>query len=222
MNRSIVVALVCGAALGCQRTASDTSPKLVAGQERGACRTDQTCDPGLWCLSDLCVRPPQANCTAVAATLTSFELGNYAEPEDRAPIEAKYAQACRAAFVTKEEGACLTATHDAWSARACAPRMFPPEKPGACTSVLNKVRTLVSQQMPNADDPAARKVLETSMQVMQASCEEDHWPDDFKSCVLASETTAQALEVCNRRMPASLQQRLQERMTKAMTAIPPQ
>lgn len=33
---------------------------LQVGAERGACRSDKTCDPGLICLSDVCVRMPDA------------------------------------------------------------------------------------------------------------------------------------------------------------------
>ena len=40
----------------------------VVGQERGDCRPDRSCDPGLTCLSNLCVRPPTASPPTCAAS----------------------------------------------------------------------------------------------------------------------------------------------------------
>jgi len=36
----------------------DSTSSQAAGTERGACRSGRTCDPGLVCLSDVCVRMP--------------------------------------------------------------------------------------------------------------------------------------------------------------------
>lgn len=53
-----VCVVIGGAALA---AACDGSPdKAAPGTERGECRADGTCDPGLACLSDLCVRPVDA------------------------------------------------------------------------------------------------------------------------------------------------------------------
>jgi hypothetical protein len=38
-------------------------PSAPVGSERGACRSGGTCDVGLVCLSDLCVRPPDSGLT---------------------------------------------------------------------------------------------------------------------------------------------------------------
>src|SRR5258706_3622174 len=92
--------------ISCQRDRS--------GHERADCRHDYSCDPGLVCQSDLGVRPPAADCAEVAEALTTGELGNYAEPEDRAPVVAKKRAECEAAHVTKDEAACLDKAKDKW------------------------------------------------------------------------------------------------------------
>jgi hypothetical protein len=53
------------------------------------------------------------DCHLIAQTLTSFELGNYAEPEDRAPRETELAAACDAQELTASDAKCiLDATKD--------------------------------------------------------------------------------------------------------------
>src|SRR5687768_2048177 len=107
----------------CGKGGSDGA--AAAGTERGGCRPDRACDPGLQCMSNLCVRPPGADCKAVGEAVTSLDLGNYAEPEDRAPVVAKYQAACEGARISKAEGTCLEGARDKWVASQCAPRMFP-------------------------------------------------------------------------------------------------
>ena len=48
-----------------------------------------------------------ADCTLIAQTLTSLELGNYAEPEQRAPREHELAERCLDAALTDDEASCL-------------------------------------------------------------------------------------------------------------------
>ena len=217
MNRWSLIALLC-ATLGCQHRGSPA--EVSPGHERGACRADHSCEPGLWCLSELCVRPPPADCKAVAELLASFQLGNYAEPEERAPIVARHADACRATYLTKEEGACIENSHDAWTARTCAPRMFP-AAPGAaaCTKAVARARAVVMQQSPQLADPSSRKWFDRSMQVMEQSCVEDGWPAELVQCMSDAAATPEAMTACESKMPPALQQSLQQRMAKAMNEV---
>lgn len=48
-----------------------------------------------------------ADCTLIAQTLTSLEMGNYAEPAQRAPRERELADRCTDAALTDEEASCL-------------------------------------------------------------------------------------------------------------------
>src|SRR5262249_11493852 len=131
--------------LGCQRdpNANANPAGASAGHERGPCKPDHTCDQGLLCLSDLCVKPPAADCGKVAELLASFELGNYAPREQRAPVVASKRQACEAASITKEEGTCIDAAADKFAAAKCAPRLFPElasNGGGDCPAVVAKIR----------------------------------------------------------------------------------
>ena len=104
-------------------------PPAAPGNEREPCKAKGACDKGLICLSDRCVRPPGADCTAVAESLTSMELGNYASIEARRPKLAAYRAKCEAQSLTKEEGACVIEARTVEQLRACPkPVMFPPYK----------------------------------------------------------------------------------------------
>ncbi len=71
--------------------------------------------------------PPPTNtgdCLLVGEIFAALELGNYAEPENRDPVVAKYKTACERAGVTKEQGECVVAHKtDKASAAACVPKM---------------------------------------------------------------------------------------------------
>ncbi len=247
-------------ALGCARERS----RLDVGKERADCRPARSsgvagpdmeraggrwragpasadaarCDVGLICLSELCVRPAPADCTVVAETLASMDLGNYAEPEQRAPVVAKYRASCEQVRVSKEEATCLDAARDTWSAGQCVPRMFPEmasTSTADCRQVADKVRATMtlqlqgtrdgasepsgaSQRTNGIDNPQVRQWIDATIQVMQQSCEQDAWPAGLKQCVLRStgDGTTDAFTSCNQQMPPALQAKLQERLQTAM------
>ena len=221
MKLALGVVVLCLVGPGCQR---DRAPGGgPAGHERGDCRPDKTCEPGLVCLSNLCVRPPPADCQAVADQLASIDLGNYAEPEDRAPVVARYKAACEAALVSKEEAQCLDKARNKWSAGQCVPRMFPElasSTTGDCAAIAGKTKAMMAKQAGYLNDPQMKTWFDRTMAVMQESCEQDQWPDFLKKCMLASDdgTTAMA-QSCNQLMPPELQQKMQDRMTKAMQQL---
>jgi len=194
-----------------------------AGKERGDCRAGDKdkCDTGLLCLSNLCVRPPPADCKVVAETLASMDLGNYAEPEQRAPIVAKYEAACTKAYVSKEEGECLDTAKDKWSAGQCAPRMFPEmasTNGGDCKQVVAKVESVMKSSLQGQDNPQMQQWFGTTLRVLQQSCEQDAWPDSLKKCILMAQSGPgqDAMQGCNQQFPPALQTKLQERLQTAM------
>jgi hypothetical protein len=213
MGRLALVVMVL--AIGCSKGHG------TPGKERGDCRSGDKdkCDPGLLCLSNLCVRPPAADCTAVSETLASLDLGNYAEPEERAPVVATYKAACEKAYVSKEEGECLDKAHDKWTAGQCAPRMFPEmtAKGGDCKQVVAKVEAAMRTQV-DAGNAQMKQWLETTTKVIAESCEQDAWPDALKKCILMSQSTpgVDAMQTCNQQFPPALQSKLQERLQTAM------
>ena len=212
---------------GCAREPSAARAQPTAGTERGDCRAAaslQSCDPGLICLSNLCVRPPPADCQAVADQLASLELGNYAELEQRAPVVARLKAACEKGMVSKEQGACLEKATDTWATAQCAPSMFPEMQATStddCAKVSDKLRVTMSRQMGSVSDPQTQQMFTMALGVVQQSCEQDRWPELFKKCILLAGDTTDAMEACNGQMPPQLQQQLSERMMKAMQAMPP-
>lgn len=221
MKLALGVVALCLVGLGCQRDRA-AGGGSVAGHERSDCRPDKTCDPGLLCLSNLCVRPPPADCQAVADQLASIELGNYAEPEDRAPVVAKYKAACEAALVSKEEAQCLDKANNKWSAGQCVPRMFPElasRSTGDCAGIVAKTKAMMEQQAGYLNDPKMKTWFDRTMAVMQESCEQDQWPDLLKKCMLASDGTPAMTQNCNQQMPPELQQKMQARLTKAIQEL---
>ena len=210
-----ISALVLAVLVGCSGGGRGTP-----GTERADCNAGK-CNTGLLCLSNVCVRPPPADCTVVAETIASMELGNYAEPEERAPVVAKYKSACDKAYVSKEEGECIDKARDKWSAGQCAPRMFPEmaaSKNGDCKKVVLRVESAMKQQMQNMQDPQMQQWFKTTLSVMQQSCEEDKWPDELKKCIIEAkgDLGTDAMQQCNQQFPPALQQKLQERLAEAM------
>ncbi|HEX3759967.1 MAG TPA: hypothetical protein VHW23_14730 [Kofleriaceae bacterium] len=216
MMASLALAGMASFAIGC-RGGREVEP----GHERGDCRPDHSCDVGLLCLSNLCVRPPPADCKDVGEQLASIELGNYAEPETRAPVVARYQAACDAAVMSREEQLCLDRARDRWSAAQCAPRLFPDlaaSSAGDCAAIIVRVRTAMQNQASQLGDPQTKAWFDRTMSVMQESCEQDHWPDSLKKCMLAGDGLAALTQACSRQAPPALQQRLQERLNQAMQA----
>lgn len=124
MSRLACALLSVSALVGC---AGGEAPRLPpAGTERGACRADDACDPGLECWSARCVRPPPAACGEVARRLTSYRVGNYAPPEEVAFAAAEITAACEAQQLTIREGRCVIESRNEDELLAC-PRVVLPE-----------------------------------------------------------------------------------------------
>ncbi len=205
--------------VGCSRDSARGTP----GTERADCRAGSAnqCDTGLLCLSNLCVRPPPADCQAVGEQLASMDLGNYAEPEERTPVVAKYKDACEKARVSKEEGACLDKATDKWSAGQCVPRMFPEmasTNKGDCKQVVARIEAAMKGQVQGLDNPQMKQWYDTTLKVIEQSCVEDAWPDGLKKCILTAQAApgVDAMQTCNQQMPPTLQTKVQERLATAM------
>jgi hypothetical protein len=219
MGRIAWVALVL--LVGCAREGSRGTP----GTERADCRAgSNSCDTGMLCLSNVCVRPPAAACKDVAEGLASLDLGNYAEAEERAPVVAKYQTACEKARVSKEEGECLDKATDKWTAGQCVPRMFPEmasSNNGDCKKVVARIESALKGQVQGLENPQMKQWYETTLKVMEQSCVEDSWPDGLKKCILTTEAAPgqDTMQQCNQQMPPALQTKFQQRLTSAMQQL---
>lgn len=202
---------------------SDRGP---LGTERADCRPVAgggaggavgACDVGLLCLSNVCVRPPPADCNLVAETLASNDLGNYAPVETRKPLVAKYSAECEKARVSKEEGECLLKAGSKWAAARCVPRLFPEQKSGGsadCEAIAARIMQLMDKELASMSEDM-QKMMSKVTSVMTASCHEDEWPAPFKQCILES-SGADALNECDTHMPPGLEKRIQERMEQVL------
>ena len=222
MTRAIAFALLfCSACSACSHDGGHDRPSTL-GQERADCRPDKSCDPNLLCLSNVCVRPPPADCQLVADEIASFDLGNYAEPEARAPVVAKLKAQCETLYITKEEGTCLDKARDRWSASQCAGRLFPElSKPGAeCAQVGEKTRSAVyAPYRGNPIDPQSKKYLDTMVDAVRASCTEDKWPAAITRCLLGAGPQEYVFSStrCMQLLGPDLQQKLQTRYSDMIT-----
>ncbi len=180
-----VLALAGGA---CAKQASGTAQ----GQERGACYGNATCDVGLVCMSELCVRPPPADCAPVAQKLASYRLGNYAPREERARVLAELTEACTAARLSIDEGKCIVDATSRLDVAKC-PRPLLAELQGdadGCKSVAEALARGLLEGF--ATDPGQRRAVEPLLpeltSAMAAACVEDLWPEAGKQCVLAAKS----------------------------------
>ena len=154
---------------------------------------------------------PRGDCAKAADLLASLELGNYAEPDARAPVVAKYGDACHDAELTVSEVACMQAATDSWAAKTCAPRMFPEmadsHDDGACKALIDRLRASLLTGL----DPKLAAWATTELDVEQTACVEDAWPDAIKACMLAGSGGG----ACKAGLPEPLQRKLQARLQTA-------
>jgi len=137
-----------------------------------------------------------ANCDDVAEQLASYELGNYAEPEQRAPTVEKYHALCKRESVDIDEAACLDKAKIRFAAARCVPRLFPDVvgadcEGSACTlrmldkladamcachdkpctdrvqTQMNQWTQMMAQDPSVANDPPAREDVEKMQSTVQ-------------------------------------------------------
>jgi len=113
----LVVLLAAALSTGACKKRAPAGP--VAGSERGPCKPDSSCDPGLTCLSQLCVRPPPADCAKVAEQLSYLLLDNYAPREQRDQFRAETQRQCQDAHLAERDGECLIAARSRVELRDC-------------------------------------------------------------------------------------------------------
>ena len=205
--------------LGCQHDGRTDHASVAVGMERADCRPDHTCEAGLLCLSNLCVRPPPADCQVVADELASLDLGNYAEPEERAPVVAKYKAQCDTTYVSKEEGICLDKARDKWAAASCVARLYPElSAPGTeCAQIGEKTRAAVARQYRGQGDQY-KMYIDAMSTAARQSCTEDRWPAALTQCVLTSDPNQHVFSygACQNQLAGELMQKLQNRYNQLL------
>lgn len=214
MKRWIWVLLVAAA---CSKDKGGT------GKERGPCYGNKTCDTGLVCLSEICVRPPGADCAKVGEKLASYRMGNYAPKEERDKVVGELTAQCTKEQLTADEGECILDATTRYDVASC-PRPLLAElsgdKTGCGAAGDNLVRLLVTE-MAGSDPKTRAAVDKVSPEVASAiaeSCEKDLWPEVSKKCV-ATATTTDALDDCRKTFPEGLEERIEKRLEPALEKL---
>jgi len=172
------------ALVACKQGSS--APSAKAGTERGDCRAGGNCDPGLECRSNLCVRPPPADCAKVAEALGFLMLDNYTPREQREPELKKWEEACVREQLSKAEGACIETAADDSELAKC-PRPLVPElvgDPEGCGRVGKRARELIEQGVGGDLGPIINVAEEVPDAVKQL-CIEGRWSAEAKHCLLS-------------------------------------
>ena len=157
-----------------------------------------------------------ADCVAVGQALAQLRLGNYATPEERAPIATEIASLCTTARLSRADGECLITASDRDGAAAC-PRPLLPELAGLpsadCGAVGQALRRLAADSLPEGSDPRLTQLFRQVMQVLDRSCTNDRWSAEVRSCIVQA-PTSNAIEGCIERLPRELRDRLEQDISK--------
>ncbi|MBX3154720.1 MAG: hypothetical protein KF773_01885 [Deltaproteobacteria bacterium] len=104
-----------------------------------------------------------ADCDPIAEQMTSWELGNYAEPEARAPAVEKYRAMCKDAGIGLDEAECLDEATSKNAAAKCAPRLFPEIEVGDCDGTscwVDKMRAAADRLCACSSTDCTTRVME--------------------------------------------------------------
>jgi len=169
------------------------------GSERGPCYGNHTCDPGLACLSDLCVRAPglgsgsavpppppppppgtgDADCAAIADHLGGILLGNYTPKPERAQFAADMLAQCQRAGLGRDDERCLIAARTKQELGACAH----PLGVGDCGAIVAHLRGLPT-------GAGADQYLVTSVDRIISRCKNEVASKTLEACVLAAQSVS--------------------------------
>lgn len=203
-NLALLAVAVVAALAGC----SDGDPP--AGGERAACRADGTCDVGLECWSEVCVRPPSADCGAVAARLAPIRLGNYATDLERGPVLAELRAQCQREQLTAREGRCLVSAADD-DALADCPRALLPELDGVRRRCLPLGPIALAFEGGQVSAAAAHAISETLVE----QCIAERYAKPITTC-MAGAGTVDAVRACAAELPGAARRTLDRKLDRAI------
>jgi hypothetical protein len=183
---AIVVAVLLASACAKSRTDDEQCADYPSGSEKGACYGNGTCNEGLMCLSELCVRPEPADCNAVARQLGYLTLDNYAAQDQRDGFEHDMAVACTDVMLSKTDGECIMRAENRAALQACPkPFVF-----GNCERIFAHLRT----NLATRDRAIARKLQRGEKEFIR-ECNEAGLTKSEEACILRA-MDGDALEAC--------------------------
>ena len=165
---------------------------------------------------------PEPTCRLAAETLVSIELGNYAEPDERAPHVAAAEKRCKAARLTRDDRQCLLDATNRIDAAYCMPGWFPDVQSAAvtieqCEAAEKQMRASLSQymqaypQMPDADFARLSRQINAAI----ASCKQDRWNAGLLQCAMYY--VPLSAQACAYTRPYPMWKRLEARLEKAQS-----
>lgn len=163
-------------------------------------------------------RPPEPTCTLVGETLASFELGNYADPEERAPKVAAETQRCTAMRLTRDDRQCIVDSYDRTSVAYCVPALFPNEpvaralEPAECNAIAKQMTQNLDAQLRSRQVPDQR-VWERQLLAAIDACRGDRWNEAMGQCAISY--VPLNTQVCAYIQPHAMYKRLEARLAKA-------
>jgi hypothetical protein len=164
---------------------------------------------------------PEPTCRLVAESLVSFEIGNYAEPEEREPRIAKEEKRCNAAKLSREDRQCMVDSYDRPSFAYCSPAMFPDDaqnavKADTCNGIEQQIRkniqTYVQQTNANLQ---SQQLWDRQLRAAVESCKNDRWNSQMAQCVGAYVPFSP--NNCAYTQPYAMWKKLERRLTAAAT-----
>lgn len=161
---------------------------------------------------------PEPTCKLVAETLVSLELGNYAEPEERAPKVAIEERRCAAMRLSRDDRQCVIDSSDRTSVAYCVPALFPKEpQPVAvngarCDKAAKQMMQQLDAQLRQQRVPDQR-VWERQLLVAIDACRTDRWNEAMAQC--AEYYVPMYAQNCAYVQPAGMWKRLEARLAKA-------
>jgi hypothetical protein len=152
-----------------------------------------------------------ATCAAVGESVASLEVGNYAEPEERAPAERKYRALCAKAKLTATERQCVFEAQDTKTIAWCSARFWPQQlvamqTVSECANIASDIR----QRMPVQG--VANDTWPKHLAAIQKSCEEDRWTAELGVCARALQYPTYIVPYCAHLAPEPLRAKLMDRI----------
>jgi len=163
-------------------------------------------------------KPPEPTCNLVAESLVSIELGNYAEPDERAPKVAAEERRCNAMRLSREDRQCVVDSYDRASIAYCVPALFPQDQqPEAlstarCDQVAKQMMAQLDNQLRSQRVPDQR-VWERQLLVAIDACRADRWNEMMGQC--AAIYVPMYAQNCAYVQPTGMWKRLEARLAKA-------
>jgi hypothetical protein len=159
----------------------------------------------------------EPTCTLVAEALVSLELGNYAEPEERAPKVAIEEKRCLSVKLSRDDRQCVIDSYDRASVAYCAPALMPkdpqPDRVSVeqCSALAQRMRTQVEQV--SKSDPNNRALYERMLGAALEACRGDRWSAAMYEC--ATHYVPLYAQNCQYVQPYGMYKKLERRLEKA-------